>query len=110
MQVPLQVTFRQIQQSAPLEAAIRESAARLDVVGADITSCRVVVEERARHRSNGREFNVRVDLRVPGRELVVNRAHHEDAYVAVRDAFDDARRQLEEALRIQRGDVKSHRP
>jgi ribosome-associated translation inhibitor RaiA len=108
MQVPLQITFRQIQQSAPLETAIRENAAKLEGVGANITSCRVVVEERARHQSNGREFNVRVDLRVPGRELVVNRAHHEDAYAAVRDAFDDVRRQLEEVLRIQRGNVKSH--
>jgi len=109
MQVPLQITFRHMQQSAPLETAIRESAAKLEALEANITSCRVVVEERARRQASGREINVRVDLRVPGRELVANRAHHEDAYVAVREAFDDARRRLEEELRIQRGDVKSRR-
>lgn len=108
MQVPLQVTFRQIKQSEPLEAAIRENAAKLEGLGAGITSCRVVVEERARHQSNGREFSVRVDLRVPGREIVVNRAHHADPYAAVREAFDDARRRLGEEVRIRRGDVKSH--
>ncbi|MCZ7566530.1 MAG: HPF/RaiA family ribosome-associated protein [Burkholderiales bacterium] len=107
MQLPLQVTFRGIRQSEPLEAAIHASAAKLEATRANITSCRVVVEERSRHQSNGREFSVRVDLRVPGREIVVNRAHDEDAYAAVREAFDDARRQLEELLRIQRGEVKS---
>jgi ribosome-associated translation inhibitor RaiA len=109
MQVPLQVTFRQIKQSAPLETVIRESATKLEAVGANITSCRVVVEERARHQANGREINVRVDLRVPGCELVANRTHREDAYTAVREAFDDVRRRLEEALRIQRGHVKARR-
>ena len=38
---------------------------------------------------------------------VANRAHHEDAYVALRDAFDAAKRQLEEIARVQRGDVKA---
>ena len=109
MQLPLQITFRQLRQSAALETAIRENAAKLEAVGSNITSCRVIVEERSRHQANGREFNVRIDLRMPGRELVINRAHHEDAYAAVRDAFEDARRRLDEELRILRGDVKSRR-
>jgi cold shock CspA family protein len=51
---------------------------------------------------------VSIDLRVPGKEIVANRDHHEDVYVALRDAFDAAKRQLEETVRLQRGEVKVH--
>jgi ribosome-associated translation inhibitor RaiA len=44
---------------------------------------------------------VRIDLKVPGKEIVVNRDHDEDIYVALRDAFDVARRQLEDHARRQ---------
>jgi ribosome-associated translation inhibitor RaiA len=49
-----------------------------------------------------------VDLRVPGREVVASLAHDEDVYVALRDAFDAATRQLEEVARVQRGEIKAH--
>ena len=49
-----------------------------------------------------------IDMTVPGTELVVKRESHEDIYVAIRDAFDAARRQLEDYARHQRGDVKTH--
>ena len=48
-----------------------------------------------RHKQQGRPFNVRIALHVPGGELVVNRDRHADVYVALRDAFDAGRRQLE---------------
>jgi cold shock CspA family protein len=51
---------------------------------------------------------VRIDARVPGHELVANRDHHEDVYVALRDAFAALTRQLEEDVRVTRGDVKAH--
>jgi len=75
-----------------------------------MTSCRVVVESDGRHRTHGRAITVKVDLRVPDHEIVVTREHHEDAYVAVREAFDDAARQLQEIVRRERGEVKSHGP
>ncbi|HSS26749.1 MAG TPA: HPF/RaiA family ribosome-associated protein, partial [Usitatibacter sp.] len=50
---------------------------------------------------------VRIDLHVPGHELATH-AQHEDAYAAVTQAFDHMFRQLEESLRIQRGEVKRH--
>jgi cold shock CspA family protein len=71
-------------------------------------SCRVTVEESQRRQHQGKLFSVRIDITVPGRELVVNRVEHEDLYVAVRDAFDAAKRQLEEQARKRRGDVKTH--
>ena len=77
-----------------------------------IVSCRVVIEAPKR-RHHGDLYHVRVDLKVPGKEIVVKRdppEHHahEDIYVAIRDCFDAVRRQLEDHVRHRRGDVKAH--
>jgi len=106
MQVPLQITVRDFPQSEALEARIREKAAKLEEFYPRITSCRVTVEEMRKHHQQGRHFQVSLDVRVPGREIVVNHAHDEDVYVALRTAFDSARRQLEEVVRLQRDEVK----
>jgi ribosomal subunit interface protein len=108
MQVPLQITIRDLPRSEALEARIREKASKLEEFHERITSCRVTVEELRKHHHQGRHFQVSVDVRVPGKELVANRSHHEDVYVALRDAFDAAKRQLEEVARLKRGDVKVH--
>ena len=108
MQIPLQITVRDFPQSEALEARIREKAAKLEEFHPRITSCRVTVEELRKHHHQGRHFQVSLDVRVPGKEVVVNRAHHEDVYVALRDAFDSAKQQLEEVVRLKRGDVKVH--
>jgi ribosome-associated translation inhibitor RaiA/cold shock CspA family protein len=113
MQVPLQITFRHMDSSEALAARIRERAEDLERFFDRITACRVVVECRHPRRQRGNLFRVRVDLTVPGREIVVGRdpaAHHahEDAHVAVRDAFDAARRLLEDYTREERGEVKLH--
>jgi len=108
MQVPLQITFRNFPRSDAVEARIREKVAKLEEFYSRITSCRVVVEQRDRHHHQGTQFTVRLDIRVPGHELAIDRDHHEDIYVAVRDAFDAAARKLEDVARVQRGDVKAH--
>ena len=108
MQLPLQITFRNFPQSEAVEARIRAKAAKLEEFHPHIMSCHIVVEEVDRHRHQGKQFSVRLDLRVPGHEVVVDRDHDEDIYVALRDAFNAAGRQLEEVARTQRGDVKTH--
>lgn len=96
MQSPLQITIRNLPHSDALETRIRESAEKLERFHPRITSCRVTVEESHRHQHQGRQFEVRVDVRMPGREeIVASRHQHEDVYVALRDAFDAAKRQLE---------------
>jgi ribosomal subunit interface protein len=111
LQVPLQITFRDVRRSEALEDHIRQKAAKLEEFYPRITSCRVTVEELRKHHAQGRHFRVRIDARVPGhQELVANRDHDEDVYVALRDAFDAMARQLEEVEREQRGDVKAHLP
>ena len=104
MKIPLQITLRDIDASEAVEARIRDKAADLDRYYSQIVSCRVVVEMPAKHKHQGKAFNVRIDIGVPGSEIVVNRDQHEDVYVARRDAFDAARRQLEDYARTQRGD------
>jgi ribosomal subunit interface protein len=108
MKLPLQITLRDMPQSDALEAAIREKADKLDLFYPSIMSCRVTVEMPGKHKHQGKQFTVRVDLTVPGKEIVVNRDHHEDVYVALRDAFDVAKRQLEDYGRRQRGEIKAH--
>ena len=110
MQIPLQITIRDIEHSAALETHIRDKAAKLDEFFKHIMSCRVVVEQPHKHHQQGKQFNVRIDIGVPGSEIVVNRDHAEDVYVALRDAFDAAKRQVEEYARKIRGDVKKHEP
>lgn len=108
MQIPLQITMRDMDRSDTLDAAIHEHAAKLEQFHSRITRCRVTVEQLRRHHLQGRHFAVKIDLRVPGREIAATRDHDEDVYVALRDAFDSAKRQLEETARELRGDVKTH--
>lgn len=113
MQLPLQITFRHMEASDAMESAIRERAEELDRFHDHIMSCRVVVEPQHRHKQQGNLYCVRIDVTMPGNELVVSREsdlhqEHEDAYVAIRDAFDAIRRQLEDHARRQKGKVKTH--
>jgi ribosomal subunit interface protein len=108
MQRPVQITLRDIGPSEALEVHIREKVAKLEEFYPQITGCKVTVEMPAKHKHQGKLFNVRIDMTVPGSELVTNRDQHEDVYVALRDAFDAAKRQLEEYGRKQRGDTKHH--
>jgi len=109
MQIPLQITVRDMPHSAALDVRIRKKVADLEHFHPRITSCRVTVSESRKHQQQGRQFEVRIDVRVPGRaEIVVNRQHDEDVYVALREAFGSVTRQLEDAVREKRGDVKAH--
>jgi len=113
MQIPLQITFRHMEPSPALEAKVRERADELEQYHPNLTSCRVVIEPDHHHHHQGNLYHVRVDLILPGHELVAGRESpkhqaYEDAYVAVRDAFDSLKRQLEDLARRQRHDVKHH--
>jgi ribosomal subunit interface protein len=110
MQKAIQITFKDIPPSDAVEQHIREKAAKLETFYPNIIGCHVTVELPHKHHHQGKLHNVRIDIKVPGSEIVVNRDKHEDIYVALRDAFDAAKRQVEEYGRRQRGDVKHHEP
>jgi cold shock CspA family protein/ribosome-associated translation inhibitor RaiA len=99
--------------SGAIEERIRKEAAKLERYSDRITGCRVVVEEPQRRHHHGNLFHIRIDLTLPGGELLVKRSPaehhaHEDAYVAIRDAFMAARRRLQDHVRRQRRDIKVH--
>lgn len=113
MDFPLEITFRGIDPSPAVEARIRDKAAKLCQYDERVIRGEVVVETPHRHHLKGRLFHVRITLTVPGGVVVTRREPHqrhghEDVYIAIRDAFDDAARQLEDRVRRQRGDIKFH--
>ena len=110
MKLQLQITTRDIPHSEALESHIRQKAEKLETFYPQIMGCRIVVEVPHKHKHQGNLFNVRLDITVPGKELVVTREPNEDVYIALRDAFDAAKRQLEDYGRRQRGEVKAHAP
>ena len=130
--IPIQVTFRGLQHSDALEEVIRERVEWLEQFYAGIIGCRVVVELPHRHRRGGRHFHVRIEMTVPGgTPIVINQepslhgplkdveeaAHtkdtdidavHRHAQVAIRDAFDAAKRRVQDFARQQRHATKTH--
>ena len=107
MQIPLQIAFQHMRPSPTIEAMIGQQSAKLERFYDRIVSCRVVVEASTRA---ARQYQVRVDVMVPGGELVASRepGWHRDLSAALHEAFDVIRRQLEDFARRQRGDVKVH--
>jgi cold shock CspA family protein/ribosome-associated translation inhibitor RaiA len=116
MQVPLQVAFRNMDRDPMIEAEIARKAEKLEEFSNHITSCTVTVEAPHRHHQQGNLYRVRIHLSIPEHhEIVVDRQDgdrhaHEDVYVAIRDAFKAARRQLQDVVREMRGATKQHTP
>lgn len=108
MKLPLQLTFRGMDASSAVEEAVRRKVEHLERFYGGITSCRVAVELLQKHQHQGRPFGVRIDLTLPGHELVASGEENEDVYIALRDAFDDMTRQVEDLARRQRGMEKEH--
>jgi ribosome-associated translation inhibitor RaiA len=108
MRQPLEIRFIGMEPSEAVESAALGKAQKLDQFHPDIMACRATIELSDRHKHQGRSFAVRVDVTVPGHEFSVDRVQHEDVYVALREAFDDMKRQLQDSIRRVRGDVKAH--
>ena len=108
MKQPLNIHFHGMDASAAVETKAREFADKLDAMAPDLMACRVNIDLEQKHKQQGRPYGVRIDLTLPGHELVVNKVQDEDVYVALRDAFDNMRRQLDEVVRIRRGQEKLH--
>lgn len=108
MQQTLQITFRGLDRSEAIEQRIVEKAEDLGRLHDRIMKCHVTVEAPHNHHYKGNQYVVRLDLRLPDKEIVVGRQPHEDVYVAIRDTFEAAGRQLEDHARRRRGEVKRH--
>ena len=122
---PVQITFRNMDVSPALEEEIRSRAAWLETFYPGIIGCRVLLEIPHRHRMRGRSLRVRVEAFLPGEDVIADHAstlhvtarpgrkneeldgRHKDAVAVLHEAFDVARRRVEDAARRQRGDVKA---
>jgi ribosome-associated translation inhibitor RaiA len=130
MQLTPIVTFRGIARTKALKAEILARVRKLETYYSRIIGCRVLVELVERHHEAGNRYHVRIELTVPGEEIVVSnegglhatardigterltKATESDperkhATVAIREAFDIARRRLQDYARRQRGAVKT---
>ena len=113
MQEQLQIAFRGMDQPMGIEDSIRGHVAHLETFFNRIITCKVLVEREHKRHHQGNLYHIRIDLIVPGREIVVRREpaeHHasEDLHVAIKDAFDAAKRRLQDYVREMRGDTKTH--
>ena len=100
MQLPLQITFRNMDPSDAISDAIKKKAEKLEGYTDHITSCHVVIETPHRHHHQGRVHHVKLHVTLPGHEINIDRdperGDHEDVYVSIRDAFEAAARQLKD--------------
>lgn len=113
MAVSLQLTYHGMDPSAAVEKAVRDKVNKLEQFSNQISACHVTVDAPHKHHHKGKIYSVLIELHVPDTEIVVSRNPadnhaHEDVYVAIRDAFNGARRQLKEYEQRRRGQVKTH--
>lgn len=106
--LPVQITIRDLPASATLESHVRKRASKLKQFYDRISSCRIVLEHQKKHQNRGKLYNIRIDVTVPGKELVTTRKSDSDIYIAIRDSFKAIERQLEEHSRKRHGRVKTH--
>jgi cold shock CspA family protein len=125
------ITFRRVPRTAALEAGIAQHLEKLRTFAPAILSARVIVEPAVRHRRAGNPYHVRIDLSVPGENIVVSheaslrpaaraaaaqatrkqdetQPAHKYLEIAIADAFAAARRRLQDRVRRRRGSVKAH--
>lgn len=116
MEVPLELSFHNIQPSDAIEAAVRERVNKLGAIYNRLVVVRVHVEARMKRHRTGNIYTVHIELGVPGKDLVVSKAPHKprrkyadpDLYTIIREAFDTAERQLKEFKAQISGEVKTH--
>jgi len=101
MPSPLTLTFRHIDHSSALEARARELGQRLQRYGERITHCHVIFAGARGAATSSAPFRVQINLAVPGAQIHADSLQfdgtgHKDIYVALRDAFNNAKRQLQE--------------
>jgi sigma 54 modulation/S30EA-like ribosomal protein len=114
MQVPAQIEFEGVQDSARRQAAIQKHLAEVETRFGRVTAARVVVKGPSDHHQTGGQYQVSIRLALPdGREVNIGRTpkddeRYADLTFALDNAFKRARRQLQDQARVMRGDVKHH--
>lgn len=114
MQVPLDITYRNVEKSNAINDLIHSKAEKLEDVCDHIIGCHVAVERAHTHPNHGSPYRVRLDVTVPpGHEIAVTKnpgegVQYDSLESVIRDAFDAARRQLRDLTEQQQNRVKTH--
>lgn len=114
MQVPVQIDFQGIDASEAVRQHIHDRVAELETRFGRITTAHVAIKGPGGHHQKGGNYLVRIHLALPeGRRVDVDRTPHADErhseiLFAVDDAFNRARRQLQDKVRRMQGAVKVH--
>jgi ribosome-associated translation inhibitor RaiA len=115
MDIPLELSFHNIEPSDALKTAVAEHVAKLEQLHDHIIGCRVVIEmPHKSQKASGNQPDVHIVVRVPGKEIVVSKelahAGHKksatDAYAVLDNAFAVAASRLKDYRRVSHGDVK----
>lgn len=105
MQRPLIVSFHNLHRSEAVEAKVREYVTKLERYSDHIIGCHVTIDMPHRSSETGNPYQVKISLLVPDHEIVVNHQSteiqpHGDVYAALKDAFDKAKRQLQDYVKL----------
>lgn len=106
--LPAQVTIRDLSDSPSLKNHLLEKIDKLNELFPRIMGCRVKVDMVQKHKHQGKLFRVKIDITVPNEELTVTKNTDENVFVALREAFDDCRRQLDNYNRQHQHNGKGH--
>ena len=111
MQVPLQFKYRYMEPSAIIDARIKERCHKLQRFAEYVTSCRVIIDAQHVHQHKAVLYRVNIDINLPDEEIITSHypdqdQAHANVNVAIRDAFDVARCELEDYVRRRRADMK----
>jgi ribosome-associated translation inhibitor RaiA len=107
MELPLTIATHDVTLTEPIEKLIREKASKLERFHSRIVGCRVTVDGPDGHHKNGGLYKVRIELSIPGNDIVVNHKGGDNLPVAVRDAFYAAQRQLDEREELRRAERRA---
>ena len=99
MKLPVYVKFHGMGPSDALTGAAQAYAHELESVNQEIIACWVSIHLEKEQERQVRHYSVRIDLKIPGHELVVKWVRHEDVYIAMLDAFKDMKIQLQDIVR-----------
>jgi ribosomal subunit interface protein len=98
MQIPPEITFRNIEPSASAEAAIRDHVARLERIYERMTACRVRVDQRNQNLTDMIPPVVHIEISVPGRKDIV--IAHDPGHLLQKYKAPDLHNAINEAFRI----------
>jgi ribosomal subunit interface protein len=114
MAIEAETLFRNMEPSDAIKEKVAERVAALERHHDRITHLHTTIEAPHRNHHKGKIYHVKIAIGLPGRnDLVVSQEPeanhaHEDVYVAIRDAFDAARRQLKDISDVRNGKIKTH--